>query len=143
MSRLASPTVLALLGGVILAFASIPLLGFTSAIAAPTSLFGWLRSHGLQSLGLLLWQATVVFGLGIGVGLAALLTLLWRASPEARVRTGACAVGALLAALYVVIPRLYGHSVGGGHGHQLWSFGAELAVGLSIAAAFLASRRGA
>ena len=141
MSKAASPIFFALIGGVTLAFASVPLLGLTSAIAAPVALLAWFKSHGALWLGLLVWETLVVFGLGVGVGLAAFLTLLWRASPDTRTRTGVATIAALFATTYA-IPYLYRYPFASLHGRSVWNAGQALAVALAIGIAVIASRRG-
>ncbi len=143
MTRSATAVLLAIVGGAALAFASIPLLGFTVRIVAPANLCAWLNAHGLFSLGYCLWDTFILFGLGIGIGLAALLVVLWRLSPGTCISSGALTIATLVATLYLAVPPFL-------HGNLAWLVSgrpwSNLSLGLSVllaaASAFMASRRG-
>ena len=65
-SRVGS-VVIAVLLGIAVAFAFVPLLGISSAVAAPKQVFVWAKSNGLLEPTLFAWETLVVGGLGIAL----------------------------------------------------------------------------
>jgi hypothetical protein len=102
---------LAFLTGAVLAFVMVPVAAHTAAIAAPASLFGWFKSHGLLPLALFSWATLVVYGLSIALPAAASLLLLFRL-PQRHHPALAASLGlGVLFSAYVLVP-LYSHDVG-------------------------------
>lgn len=90
--------------GAALAFAMVPVLARTTAIATPAGLFSWFNGHGLLPLALLSWDAVVVYGLSIALPAAAALLLLYRLFPSHRFVLAACLGGGVLSSLYLLVP---------------------------------------
>jgi len=78
MRNLVQGTVL----GVVLAWILVINLGYTSAIAAPEGLFDALSFGDSPIPGLILWNLTVVYGLGVGLLVGATSYMLARLVPE-------------------------------------------------------------
>ena len=88
---------IALIVGVVLMFAMVPVIARTAAIAAPASFFAWFKGHGLSLLAPLAWETFVVFGLSILLPAVVALLVLFRWLPKHRVAVAAClAIGVLL-----------------------------------------------
>lgn len=118
-------------------------LGFSAAIAAPSTYFAWFKAHGVLPLGRMLWDLVVVGGLGLG------LPAFVAASAAMRLGTADLVAGLLfaLAALafsLVLLPWLHEGvrftralaSVA----RPWWSYGVELSLLLATLAALAATR---
>ena len=93
--------------GVALAFAMVPVLARTTAMAAPAGLFSWFNGHGLLPLALLSWNAVVVYGLSIALPAAIALLLLYRLFPGHRLALAVCLGGGVLLSLYLLVPHYF------------------------------------
>jgi len=77
----------AVLLGVCVAFVYVPLLGISSAIAAPKDLFPWAKANGVLEPALLAWYTLVIGGLGMALPVLAAMVVggvclwQWRRSP--------------------------------------------------------------
>lgn len=126
--------------GTAVAFVAIFILGYTSAIAAPTELLDWFKSKNAPELGSFLWDFTVVFGLAIGlpVFLALLISFRFFAKP----RLGfvlSFLVGALLIT-YIVVPLAYDTPLSMALSRPWWGYGLELSLISSAVFALLITR---
>lgn len=126
------------IAGVAVAFAVVPLLGRTMAIASPDGYEDFFRSIGSVELANLVWSFAVVglLGAGIAVFLACLVAL--RVSPTARLATIATFVAGFFVGGHVLVPVYYGqaaHITAVLFGRGWWGYGIELSVLFSAAAA--------
>ena len=144
MNRKLITFVLIALAGAALAFAVVPLLGRTMAIASPAGYDDLFRSIGSIELANLVWNFAVVglLGAGIAVFLACLVTL--RVAPTSRFATIATFVAGFFLGGHVLVPAYYGqteHITAMLFGRGWWGYGIELSVLCSAAAAaFVHSR---
>lgn len=137
--RLSSAFVL----GSVVAFAAVPWLARTSAIAGPRSVSGFAVNHGLRPLWLLAWNTFVVYGLGIALPLMLAWWLLMRRVPHDRMMSAlALAIGALVA-LYVLVPVGFGEALLSPLGLPWWQHGLELSLLLVLGIELVLSRRAA
>ena len=126
------------IAGAALAFAVVPILGRTMAIASPSGYDDLFRSIGSVALANLAWNFAVVglLGAGIAVFLACLVAL--RVSPNARFATVATFVAGFFVGGHVLIPIYYGQAeqiTAALFGRGWWGYGIELSVLFSAAAA--------
>jgi hypothetical protein len=131
--------ILALFVGTGMLFLLEPLIGYSSAVAAPAGFFDWFRSHLSIELGVLAWDMSVVFGLPVLVPVA-LVTLLvsWFSKLNSYAVAAIVAVGVLLA-VHALMPLYYGSPhVGLRH---WWANALEYSILLGAAAGALVSHR--
>jgi hypothetical protein len=131
---------LAVVMGAAGAFALVPLLACTSAIAAPHAWFAWSGTHGLTSWSLLTWNTLVVFGLAVALPLTvSWLVLFSRARFAAAASLGCVALGVLLG-FYVLVPWMDGAVVSSPFALPWWQHGLECSLLLTGAAGLLGRR---
>lgn len=94
--------------GAVLAFAMVPVLARTAAIAAPANFFAWFKGHGLLPLALISWDTFVVYGLSIALPTAVVLLLLSHLFPSHHIALGACLGSGVLSSLYLLVPLYFG-----------------------------------
>ncbi|NJN05507.1 MAG: hypothetical protein HC814_02675 [Rhodobacteraceae bacterium] len=144
MNRKVITFVLIAFAGVALAFAVVPLLGRTTAIASPASYNDVFRAIGSIELANLVWNFAVVglLGAGIAVFLACLLAL-WVARTS-RFATIATFVAGFFVGGHVLTPIYFGQAeyiTAVLFGRSWWGYGIELSVLCSAAAAALVHLR--
>ncbi|MBS0582339.1 MAG: hypothetical protein JSS42_04475 [Proteobacteria bacterium] len=126
--------------GAALAFAMVPVLARTAAIAAPPSLFAWFKGHNLLPLALLSWDTLVVFGLSIALPVAGSLVLLFRLFPTYRSALATClGVGVLLSA-YLFEPLYFGQQSISPFAMPWWQQGLVVSLLLAFCIALGVSR---
>ena len=99
---------LALVVGATLAFAMVPVIARTAAIAAPAVVFAWFKDRDLLPLALLLWDSLVVYGLSITLPVAVSLVLLFRLFPGNRVALASCVGIGVFSSLHWFVPLYFG-----------------------------------
>lgn len=98
--------------GAVLAFALVPILGRSSAIVAPASMFVWMQGHGLQALAAFLWDVLVVYGLGVALPVIVTLLVIFRTTRTHHIAIAACLALGVLVSVYLLYPLEFGqHSV--------------------------------
>jgi hypothetical protein len=114
--------------------------GYTAAIAAPIELFDWFKSRDSVELGVLLWDFTVVSGLGIG--LLSFFALLAAFRFFAKPMAGPAfffLIGALLIT-HVVMPLAYDTPLSLAFSRSWWGYGLELSLISSVVFSLLLAR---
>ncbi len=128
--------VIAALFGIAVAFAFVPLLGISSAIAAPKELFAWAKSNGLLDPALFAWEALVIGGLGIALPTLAAMVALCAAYPSNRVVLLSALLSGVLAGYYLVVPAAYLEPSLLFINRRWWSFGRELSLVIVVSLVF-------
>jgi hypothetical protein len=124
------PIAVAVLVGVLTAFACVPLLGISSAIAGPAHYFPWAKAHGVLEPALFLWEVVVIGGIGVGAPALVSLVVLVRTFTYARVTLVGAFAAALLCGLYVAVPMAYFETPQLPLNQPWWAFGKEMALAL-------------
>lgn len=127
--------------GLLVAAISIKTIGMTAAISAPTDLSEWFQANAMPELGTLLWDAVIVFGLGIGLLSFASLLATYRLMLPATLGSVVAFFVGVLAMAYLVVPLASAVPSTLFIARPWYSFGFELAVLISAFAAYLISTR--
>jgi hypothetical protein len=140
MNRKLTTSALIVISGIALAFAVVPLLGRTMAIASPAGYYEPFRAIGSMELASFVWDFAVVgmLGAGIAVFLACLVAL--HVAPTSRFFTLATFVAGFLVGGHILVPLLYGQAEQIPTitlGRAWWAYGIDLSVLFSAAAAAL------
>lgn len=135
------PLVLAGVLGVLTAVLFVPLVGLSSAIAAPLGLFRWPMAHGLLEPALFAWHMIVVAGIALAIPMLASMLMLGLVFPTQRLAVLASFVISVFVGRYVILPLLYLEPVIPAH-HVRWSsFSDEAAMAVVVAAMLILFRR--
>jgi len=130
--------------GALLAFATIPSVGWAAAIATPAGFLEWFRAAGTLELAVLLWSFAVDGLLGIGLAFLVVALVALRFSDNSRVTTLVFLLFGFLLGSYFLVPHYFGDSsfiATALLGRRWWGYGVELALVVSaLAAAFLHSQ---
>ena len=127
--------------GLLVAALSITTIGITAALSIPTDLSEWFQASAMPELGTLLWDAVIVFGLGIGLLSFASLFVTYRFMHPATFGSVLAFFVGVLTMAYLVVP-MANEVPSTLFIARLWySFGFELAVLISAFAAYLVSTR--
>jgi hypothetical protein len=130
----------AFIAGVAVAFAMVPMLARTMAIAAPAGLFSWFNGHGLLPLALLSWDAVVVYGPSIALPAAVILLLLYRMFSDHRLALTMCLGAGVLSSRYWLAPHYFGGASVSPFMLPWWQQGLVVALVLALGFALGVSR---
>jgi len=131
------------LAGALLAFATIPSVGWAAAIATPAGFLESFRAAGAPELALLLWSFAVDGLLGIGLAFLVVALVALRFTDNSSVTTLVFLLCGFLMGSYFLVPHYFGGSSFTTTllGRRWWGYGVELALVVSaLAAAFLHSQ---
>ena len=118
--------------GVLVAFLCVPLLGISSAIAAPRGLFSWAQSVGVLEPALFAWEIAVVGGLGLALPAVAALAVLRFAYPVHRMTAALSCLGGVFLGHCMIVPLVNFESPLYILNRHWWSFGQELSLAIVL-----------
>jgi hypothetical protein len=132
--------------GIGVGFVVVRVLAYTAAFSAPRGLFLGFRSRAAFEIGLFLWDAIVVYGLGAGVITFAALLAAYRGFAAPTVASALCYLAGIMLTIYVLIPLAENMPIYLALSRQWWAYGLELSLVVStflarLAALSLAARR--
>ena len=120
--------VLALTFGLAVAFVFVPLLGISSAIAAPKPFFDWARSAGVLEPTLFAWQFIVIGGLGMALPALIALIALWGSDNGNRAALLCALFAGILIGRYWVVPAAYHEPPLFLFDRGWWSYGQDVSL---------------
>jgi len=110
-------------------------LAFTATFSAPRGIFLGFRSRAAFEIGLFLWDAMVVYGLGAGVITFGALLAAYGSFAVPTARSTLAYLAGIALSIYVLIPLAENMPVSLALSRQWWAYGLELSL---VASAFLA-----
>lgn len=132
LSRQSSHQIICLLLGFVVAAFAVHALGYTFAIAAPGAYLEWFQSRGWLKAGLLLWDSTVVFGIGLGLPVCIALLASFRLLALSKLLCAGCFLTGLLLTAYVLVPLLHGTPWSDLLVRPWWALGMEVSLALAV-----------
>lgn len=127
--------VFCILLGVVVGLVLVSTLAWTAAISAPRGIFWGMRSRAAFEIGLFLWGAIVVYGLGAGVIALAALLSAYGLGIAPTVRSAALFIASVLFTLYVLVPLAEQTPIEPAFYRRWWAYGLEFDL---LASALLA-----
>jgi hypothetical protein len=121
--------------GVAVGLVVVHTLAFTATFSAPRGIFLGFRSRAAFEIGLFLWDAIIVYGLGAGVITFSALLAAYGSFAAPTARSALFYLAGVVLAIYVLIPLAEHMPVSLALSRQWWAYGLELSL---VASAFLA-----
>ncbi len=121
--------------GVAVGLVVVHTLAYTAAFSAPRGIFLGLRSRAAFEIGLFLWDAVVVYGLGAGVITFGALLAAYCSFAVPTARSALFYLAGIVLTIYVLIPLAEHMPVSLALSRQWWAYGLELSL---VVSAFLA-----
>lgn len=128
--------------GIVVGLVLISTLARTAALSAPRAIFMGLHSRAAFEIGLFLWGAVVVYGLGAGIiSLAALLSA-YALGVMPTLRSGLLFIASVLVTLYVIVPLANEMPIEPALlSRRWWAYGLEFDLLASVLLATVIARR--
>ena len=136
-AQLACCALLGFMVGLVLVFT----LASTAAISAPRGIFLRFHSRAAFELGLFLWGAVVVYGLGAGIIAFAALLSAYCLGVTPTLRSAILFIASVWITLYILVPLAYQTAIEPALYRRWWAYGLEFDLIISVLLARAAGRR--
>lgn len=127
--------------GFVVGLVLVSTLARTAAITAPRWIFLGSHSRTAFEIGLFLWGAVVVYGLGAGIIAFAALLSAYSLGVTPTLRSALLFVASILLTLYVLVPLAEQTAIEPAFARRWWAYGLEFDLVASMLLARLTARR--